>query len=61
MGSSLTPVRREKGREVWKKGEGMSQITYTNVPWTWTTVWEPTEGVRRGLSEGGKGDKLGQL
>ena len=34
-------------------GEGTSQRTCTNGPWTWTTVWELTVGA--GGVQGGGG------
>ena len=58
----LTALRGEQCRgEWWKEGEGISQRTYMNDPWTWTTEWGLTEGVRGGLSGGEQREKLGQL
>ena len=49
------PAARGKGgsREWWKEGEGSSQRTYMNDPWTWTTtVWELSVGVGGGVGLG---------
>ena len=42
-----------------KRGEGSSQRTRTNDPWTWTKVWGLTVGVGVGGMEEGKGGKIG--
>ena len=48
--------------ECLKEGEGSSQRTCMNDPWTWTTVWGLTVGLGGGLGGGGQSrEKLGQL
>ena len=49
---------RGKG-EWWKEGEGNSQRTSMNDPWTWTTVWGLTVGVGGGLGGRGQREKIG--
>ena len=44
-----------------KEGEGISQRTYMNDSWTWTTVWALTVGMGGGWGDGVKGGKLEQL
>ena len=39
----------------WKEGEGISQRTYKNDPWTWAMVWGLTMGV------GGGGGQKGEI
>ena len=43
----------------WKEGEGTSQRTCMNDPWTWTIVWGLTAGVGLGWAEEGKSGKIG--
>ena len=47
---------REQGVEGkwWKEGEGISQRTCMNDPWTWTRVWGLTVGAGCGLSGEGQ-------
>ena len=46
-------------REWWKEGEGTSQRTCMNDPWTWKTVWELPVEWEVGWVEESKGGKFG--
>ena len=47
--------RRGEGRGEWRKeGEGISQGTYANNSWTWTTETGLTVEERSGWGEGGQ-------
>ena len=47
----------ERGGQWWTEGEGTSQTTCVNDPWTWTTVWGLTVGLEGGLGGGGQRGK----
>ena len=48
--------RRGRGSgEWWKEGEGTSQRTCMNDPWTWTTEWGLTVEWKVGWVKEGKG------
>ena len=54
----LTAARGKGGRgEWWKEGEGISQRTCMNDPWTWTTVWGWMVGALGGWDGGGQRGK----
>ena len=47
--------QRWRGRRIMvERGEGTSQRTCMNDPWTWTRVWKLTVGARDGVSGGGQ-------
>ena len=50
-------LRGGRRREQWKEGEGTSQRTCMNDPWTWTMVWGLTVGTRGRLD--GRGQRGG--
>ena len=45
--------KERRWREWWKEGEGSSQRTCMNDPWTWTKGWGWTVGAGSGW-EGGR-------
>ena len=52
--------QRGEGRgRMGKEGEGISQRTCMNDPWTWTIGWGWTMGLRVGWPEEGKGGEIG--
>ena len=51
--------QRKEGREWWKEGEGTSQRTCRNDPWTGTTEWRLIVGAGHGLGRGGQRGKIG--
>ena len=56
--SRLKVTRGEEGvGKGWKAGEGTSQGTCMNDPWTWTTVWKLTMGAGGGMDRGGQWGK----
>ena len=42
-----------------ERGEGTSQETHVNDPWTWTMVWGLLWEQGMGWAEEGKGGKIG--
>ena len=59
-GNRLTAARRKGGWGKWQKeGEGISQRTCMNDPWTWTRVWGWTMGVGVGWTGESQGGKTG--
>ena len=56
-GNRLTAARRKGVGGWWKEGEGTSQRTRMNDPWTWTRVWGLTMGGRSGVGRGGQRGK----
>ena len=56
MDQTESDQRGGRRREWWKEGDGPSQRTCVNDPWTWTMVWEWCEsrvwdGQRRAKGE----------
>ena len=59
-GNRLTAARRKGGWGKWQKeGEGISQRTCMNDPWTWTRDRGLTVGERGGLGGGEQREKTG--
>ena len=53
-------VARGEWEEWWEEGEGISQRTCMNDPWTWAMVWALTVEVGGvGWAEEGNGGKTG--
>ena len=58
----LTAVRgEERSGDRLKEGDGISQRTSMQDPWTWTMMWGLTVGVGGGLDEGAKGENMEPL